>query len=81
MFGGVLVNVWGVCTPQKICPWFAFTLVVKLFIAQGVSYNKKFCIKRSFPNYFEVAISQFGSGKNSYKNLIGNQFFASYSRL
>jgi hypothetical protein len=30
---------------------------------QGVSYSQKFRVKRGFPNYLEVAISQFGSAK------------------
>jgi hypothetical protein len=30
---------------------------------QGVSYSKKFRVKRGFPNYLEVAISQFRSAK------------------
>jgi hypothetical protein len=31
--------------------------------SQGVSYSQKFRVKRGFPNYLEVAISQFGSAK------------------
>jgi hypothetical protein len=30
---------------------------------QGVSYSQKFRVKRGFPNYLEIAISQFGSAK------------------
>ena len=40
---------------------------------QGVSYSKKFRVKRGFPNYLEVAISQFRSAKNSY--IINIQLF------
>jgi hypothetical protein len=32
-------------------------------LCQGVSYSKKFRVKHGFPNYLEVAISQFGSAK------------------
>ena len=35
----------------------------KLQDKQGVSYSKKFRVKRGFPNYLEVTISQFGSAK------------------
>ena len=38
-------------------------LQMRLRSAQGVSYSKKFCVKHSFSNYLEVAISQFGSAK------------------
>jgi SNF2 family DNA or RNA helicase len=38
-------------------------LNITTIIIQGVSYSKKFCVKRGFPNYLEVAISQFGSAK------------------
>jgi hypothetical protein len=50
--------------PDKTCIWydrkcksFSFNGV------QGVSYSQKFRVKRGFPNYLEVAISQFGSAK------------------
>ena len=35
----------------------------KLQDKQGVSYSQKFRVKGGFPNYLEVAISQFGSAK------------------
>ena len=47
---------------------------------QGVSGSQKFRVQRGFPNYRGAAISQFGSGKNSYKYLI-NLFFATYNGL
>jgi hypothetical protein len=48
-------------------------------IHQGVSYSYKFRVKRGFPNYLEVAISQFRSAKNSY--IINIQLFFSQFQL
>jgi hypothetical protein len=39
-----------------------------LLIDQGVSYSQKFRVKHGFPNYLEVAISQFGSAKFNVVN-------------
>jgi hypothetical protein len=52
------------CCMQYIQHAWAVVFVYK----QGVSYSQKFRVKRGFPNYLEVAISQFGSAKNSYRN-------------
>ena len=35
----------------------------KVHIEQGVSCSQKYCVKHGVPNYFEAAISQFGSAK------------------
>ena len=43
--------------------------IIMVNIIQSVSYSKKFRVKRGFPNYLVVAISEFpnlGQPKNSY---------------